>query len=225
MSAVKRVKKFLNEIEKRAMQSAGVDGVLERRNARGGADEALQRKLAEVSEGLARDAEEVLVRASGRAMGQALRVGEWFRGREEEMLVRVEVRGGSVSVVDDIVEREGVEDEGNDGDDGEAEYKENEEGVDVTRLEGGDTTMELLKNLDKDGQDGRDGGSSAAEQPGSSNGGSGVRKPAMDEKGTDVSEQSKKKRKRKRREYDPDDLPEARLRWVKTIEVAISLRA
>ena len=93
MSAVKRVKKLLSHIEKRAMQD--VDLV----NHRNG-----MKKLAEASEKLAKDGEEVLVKASGRAMAQALKIADWFRTKEDEMRCKVEVRTGSVQVVDDIVE-------------------------------------------------------------------------------------------------------------------------
>jgi len=219
ISAVKRVKKFLNEIEKRALQSAGVHGVLERRGTRDGNDEALQRKLGEVSERLARDAEEVLVKASGRAMEQALRVGEWFRSREGEVLTNVEVRCGSVSVVDDIIERGRSEDDPLE----DVEVGENEEnGGEATVLEGGDTTMELLKNLEKS----KNGDAMhAADTLHDSGGIKGQEKQANDKIVTHDDGQQKKKRKRKRKEYDPEDLPEARIRWVKTVEVAISLQA
>lgn len=219
ISAVKRVKKFLSEIEKRALQSAGVHGVLERRGTRSGDDEVLQRKLGEVSERLARDAEKVLVKASGRAMEQALRVGEWFRSREDEVLTKVEVRCGSISVVDDIIEREG---NGNGSlEDVEAgEDKENE--GEATALDGGDTTMELLKNLEKGGNvEATRAGESLHDSGGTEDQG----KQANDKVAGDDVGQPKTKRKRKRKEYDPEDLPEARIRWVKTVEVAISLRA
>lgn len=228
MSAVKRVKKFLREIEKRALQSAGVNGILDKPISRRdvGGDEALQRKLGEVSERIARDAEEVLVKASGRAMEQALRIGEWFRKREEEVLTTVEVRTGSVSVVDDLVKTNG-DGHGGEGEDesvsvGEDEDKENEGGATV--LEGGDTTLELLRNL---GRDEQRGGSNTAGQYAKSDGSNLGTQQGNDEEVMDDARQSlkKKKRKRKRREYDPDDLPEARIRWVKTVEVAISLRA
>jgi len=219
MSAIKRVKKFLREIEKRAMQAGGIDGVLDRWDARAGNDVVLQRKLGEVSERLGRDAEEVLVKASGRAMEQALRVGEWFRNREDEVLTRVEVRCGSVSVVDDIVEK-GQDDEVDDGRG--SEDKENEDESEPTLLEGGDTTLELLRNLE---------GKGTARQTETMkplddlNGGEESGQDLNGKKATNDGGQLKKKRKRKRKEYDPDDMPEARLRWVKTVEVAISLRA
>jgi len=201
------------------MQAGGIDGVLDRWDARAGNDVVLQRKLGEVSERLGRDAEEVLVKASGRAMEQALRVGEWFRNREDEVLTRVEVRCGSVSVVDDIVEK-GQDDEVDDGRG--SEDKENEDESEPTLLEGGDTTLELLRNLE---------GKGTARQTETMkplddlNGGEESGQDLNGKKATNDGGQLKKKRKRKRKEYDPDDMPEARLRWVKTVEVAISLRA
>ena len=209
IAAVKRVKKFLAEIERRAMQSCGVDGVLSRKAG----DEALRRKLEGVSERLERDGEEVLVRASGRAMAQALRVGEWFKGREDEVQTKVEVRVGSVSVVDDVVERDEKEGEGEDDD----AVSDEENRKETTGLEGGETTMELLRNLEGDGStvEGRRGASGDPAEA----------RHAETIEGTDYSGKPKSQRKRKRREYDPDDLPDSRLRWIKTVEVAISLRA
>ena len=214
LSAVKRVKKFLREIEKRALQSQGVAGVLLEksggRNSRGGGrdgSDALQRRLEDVSDKLRQDAEEVLVRASGRAMEQALRIAEWFRNKEDEMMTTVEVRTGSISVVDDIVEK--------DDDDGGVEVNGDDEkesiGEATTELEGGDTTMELLGGIDR------------------AQGRCGDRDKQKDTQEDDIvrnntGETVKRRRKRRRKEYDPEDVPEARLRWVKTIEIAISLR-
>ena len=209
IAAVKRAKKFLAEIERRAMQSCGVDGVLSRKTG----DEALRRKLESVSEKLEKEGEEVLVRASGRAMGQALRVGEWFRAREEEVRTKVEVRVGSVSVVDDVVERDREEGDEEDSD----VVSDEENGEEPTGLEGGETTMELLRNLE-----GHEGTAEERREAGSDRAGA---KHVTGIEVTDYSGKSKSQRKRKRREYDPDDLPDARLRWIKTVEVAISLRA
>lgn len=216
ISAVKRVKKFLQEIEKRAMQSEDVGLALDKAGTRAsrGQEIDLQRRLEDVSEKLRRDAEEVLVKASGRAMEQALRVAEWFRNREKEILTNVEVRTGSVSVVDDIVEK------AVDGDDdlqAEVEDEDKENTEDSTVLEREDTTMELLGHLDAATR-----ASKQAEHVDTST--------VSDDNMGDVDDPSnqglkKRRRKRKRKEYDADDIPEARLRWIKTIEVAISVRA
>lgn len=215
ISAVKRVKQFLREIEKRAMQSLGVDGVINRNTNGKNGDKELQIKLGQVSDKLEKDKEEVLVKASGRAIEQALRIGEWFRNREDEMLCNVEVRTGSVSVIDDIVEVEAIdgatETEGHRDEDKVMAAQENDASLEV-----GDTTMELLGNLEGDQHTATQ---NAEKQV--------AEEPATDQNDTDKSApHSKRKRKKsKKKEYDQDELPEARLRWVKTVEVAISLRA
>ena len=225
MSAVKRAKRLLHEIEKRAMQDVKLIGRGER---------AGMQRLAESRERLAKEGEEVLVKASGRAMAKALRVGEWFRTKETEMECKVEVRTGSVSVVDDVVELEEEEEESEGGVAVEHEVEE-------TVLEGGDTTLELLGDVT----------TSTNEHASSSerNKESGQEKLSVDRQKENIashdhpsSEQNKestepatgsasgKKRKRKRKGkerpvYDPDDLPEQRLRWIKTVEVAISFNS
>ncbi|KAK5074380.1 hypothetical protein LTS08_005333 [Lithohypha guttulata] len=219
MSAVKRVKKFLREIEKRAMQSQGVDNVLGNGGrASRGEDRELHRRLDDVSEKLRRDAEEVLVKASGRAMEQALRIAEWFRNREEEISTKVDVRTGSVSVVDDIVEKDENEDTEAEAADNTDDEESPEVAAAMTVLDGGDTTMELLRNLENNvtgsAQDQNKNLARTDDQPSNNPGQS------------STSEKPKsRRRKRKRAQYGPDDVPEARLRWVKTVEVAISLRA
>lgn len=213
MSAVKRVKKFLREIEKRAMQSQGVDSILDKTGSRSSRsnEDSLHRKLDDVSEKLTRDAEEVLVKASGRAMAQALRIGEWFQNREKEIMTKVEVRTASVSVIDDIVEKSGEPQ----NERVESQAMEGDTTGESTMLEGGETTIELLKNLEGDQpQTQGDKVSNGLEDP----------CPAEDQKSIDAG-MKKRKRKRKRKEYAADDVPEARLRWVKAVEVAISLHA
>lgn len=212
MSAVKRVKKFLHEIEKRALQSADVSGAFERNTGREG---ELECRLRETSERLQKSAEEVLVKASGRAMEQALRVGEWFRSKEQEVMCKVEVRTGSVGVVDDIVELEEHSDAAEDKD--EAQLMEAE----ATQLVVGETTLELLGNLEE-GRATSDSATTTARAILQDHPVEGQ----IDASSAVVGQKQKRKRKRKRKRlYDPGDLPEARLRYVKTVEVAISLRA
>ena len=88
MSAVKRVRRLLLEIEKRGMK----DVKLVERGERDGL-----RRLGEAKEKVGREREEVLVKASGRACGRAVEVGKWFEMKEGERLCEVEVRVGSVS--------------------------------------------------------------------------------------------------------------------------------
>ncbi|KNG85036.1 hypothetical protein ANOM_007722 [Aspergillus nomiae NRRL 13137] len=96
MSAVKRVQKFLQQAEKRATASVNLSSSKKR-------DRERLAQIARGSESLKK--EEVFVKATGRAIEKALRVGKWFEERESEYTVRVET--GSVLVVDDVVEDEG----------------------------------------------------------------------------------------------------------------------
>jgi ribonuclease P/MRP protein subunit POP7 len=195
MSTVKRVKKLLLHIEKRATQNVKL---VER-----GTKEEM-RKLADASDKIAKDREEVIVKASGKAIPKAMNVAEWFSSKEKDMSCKVEIRSGNVSVVDDIVELTDPADEEAD----EHEHPDQRS----TLLDAGDTTMELFghqpdaatatrtetqQNSEKENED------ASAE--------------------FDSNKKKRRRRKRQRPSYDADDLPEQRLRWVKTVEVAISL--
>lgn len=174
MAAVKRVKKLLTHIEKRAMQDVDI--------TRG--KEGLK-KLAAASEALGTNGEEVVVKASGRAIEQALKVGEWFKSKEGELVCKVEVRTGSLQVVDDLVEAQGEEE---------------------------DVVEEVADAAETDVE-------KAAIAP--------KTPPQEDDSEQKVEQKGKKRRKRgkrKRAMYDKDDMPEARIRWINTVEVAISLK-
>jgi len=219
IAAVKRVKKILREIERRAVREATGGEERGRRGGMiGGAASARQvaRGVARVNEVLLRDKEEVLVKASGRAMEQALRVAEWFRSKEREVLCDVVVRTGSVSVVDDIVEVDAGGEVGFDKtNEQEAEGREDN---DSSKVECGETTLELL--VDTTTTTMPQGSERSME---SQRGNEDVSMMTI----SDQSHPTPKSRKRKRKKkpmYDADDVPEARLRWVKTIEIAISLK-
>lgn len=218
MAAVKRVKKILREVERRAVQATtlgGGRGGKSRSMARDGGERGVAQGIAKVNEVLRREREEVLVKASGRAMEQALHVAEWFRSKEKELLCDVVVRTGSVSVVDDIVDVEEVKDDAqNEGD----EPEDNES----SKVECGETTLELLGDITTSTEP----QNSAAEIQRESEG-----VPMMTgEQSQEQTQPGRESRKRKRRKkptravYDKDSVPEARLRWVKTVEVAISLK-
>ncbi|KAL6237718.1 Rpp20 subunit of nuclear RNase MRP and P-domain-containing protein [Aspergillus navahoensis] len=117
MSAVKRVQKLLLHAEKRATSSLvnkdsknknkGKNAPQKRLGAEGQTQQ--ERLIAAIARGEDReqlDKEEVFVKATGKAMKIALRVGRWFEshGREEEYRVRVST--GAVLVVDDVEEDE-----------------------------------------------------------------------------------------------------------------------
>jgi len=189
MAAVKRVKKLLSHIEKRAMQDVHIS------NGKNG-----MKKLAEASEALGKNGESVVVKASGRAIEQAMKVGEWFKSKEDEVTCKVEVRTGSVQVVDDIVEVE--------VDEKEAVVEDAESSQ--TREDGPEpSTEEPLAT------------STVPEE--------GTNQAGLEEDGLkkDTGQEGKRKRKRgkkKRLMYDIEDMPEARVRWINTVEVAISLK-
>ncbi|PYH87482.1 hypothetical protein BO71DRAFT_436671 [Aspergillus ellipticus CBS 707.79] len=124
MGVIKRVQKYLRAAENRATAKL-LSG-----KKKGGAKEEGEVK------------EVVFVKATGRAMERALKVGKWFEagGREKEFGVRVET--GCVLVVDDLdlegqgggeEEEEGEGLEGKGGKEGGEEEEEEEEEVPETR--------------------------------------------------------------------------------------------
>ncbi|RAL00693.1 ribonuclease P subunit p20 family protein [Aspergillus ibericus CBS 121593] len=111
MGVVKRVQKYLRAAENRA--SASLLAGNKKGGGGGGGRKEQIATLAKSQEALKK--EEVFVKATGRAMERALKVGKWFErdGREGEFLVKVKT--GSVLVVDDVV---GQEEEGDGGEEG-----------------------------------------------------------------------------------------------------------
>lgn len=196
MSTVKRVKKLLLRIEKRATQNVKLV-------ERGSKEE--MRRLADASDKIAKDREEVVVKASGKAIPKALNVADWFSNKEKDVSCKVEVRSGNVSVVDDIVELTETANEESGDDERSDEHS--------TSLEADDTTMELFGHQSNSGT-----GTRIETQRNS--------EKENEEASTELHLGKKKRRRRKRQRpaYDADDLPEQRLRWVKTVEVAISLK-
>jgi ribonuclease P/MRP protein subunit POP7 len=208
MAAVKRVKKLLLHVEKRAMQ--GVDLIKDRNG---------MRKLAEANEKLGKNGEAVLVKASGRAMEQALKVGEWFRNREDELACTVEVRTGSVQAVDDIVEKEADERAAED----QPENVDETSAMDsldtslLSACDGPEGSTQPLPNQTS-GQD-----DSAGPVPTNENAGELVENSTNTvSKGEETQKTRKRRGKRKKSVLDEDT--SARIRWVKTVEVSISLK-
>ncbi|KAL4920933.1 Rpp20 subunit of nuclear RNase MRP and P-domain-containing protein [Aspergillus aurantiobrunneus] len=216
MSAVKRVQKLLRHAEKRATASVAAGVTAKSKNQqqkRSQGNQSQQEKLlAALARGEEREqlsGEEVFVKATGRAMKIALRVGRWFEsgGREAEYKVRVST--GSVLVVDDVEEDEGVKEgilrdagtvngvEANSGD------KAGDETTMLTATTGeGDTTI-------------------MTEKPG---------EPApttADAPSKPLSKSALRKRKRiagLAASLAETELPETRTRWVNSVEVAVSLK-
>ncbi|PWY73884.1 hypothetical protein BO94DRAFT_568880 [Aspergillus sclerotioniger CBS 115572] len=95
MGVIKRVQKYLRAAENRATGS-----VLGKNKGRREQIAA----LAKSQEALKK--EEVFVKATGRAMERALKVGKWFEGEERKEEYCVRVKTGSVVVVDDVGDME-----------------------------------------------------------------------------------------------------------------------
>ena len=95
ISAVKRVRKLLDEIDKRSTGKIDlVDGK--------GSDKQKLRKLGERNNAsTGKEPEEVVMKATNRAIQNVLGLALFFQGQDD---CRVRLRTGTVSVVDDIVE-------------------------------------------------------------------------------------------------------------------------
>ncbi|KAL8776521.1 MAG: hypothetical protein Q9213_008244 [Squamulea squamosa] len=92
ISAVKRVRKLLDLIDKRAVGQIDLGD--------GRAEKETLRALREVDIGTRKEPEEVILKATNRAIEKALGLGVFFQGQSD---VRVRLRTGSVGAVDDIV--------------------------------------------------------------------------------------------------------------------------
>ncbi|KAL4739807.1 Rpp20 subunit of nuclear RNase MRP and P-domain-containing protein [Aspergillus similis] len=246
LSAVKRVQKLLLHAEKRATTSLAnknnrnkYSGKIAPQKKLGERGQTQQEQLiAAMARGEDRemlDKEEVFVKATGKAMKTALRVGRWFgsHGREEEYKVRVST--GAVLVVDDVEEDEmskerflrSVEKNTN-GKMAGAEAGAAVVDVDVdaqgaaSAHRGDDTT--LLTTTTAIGADGTT-MMTEMEAGRSPEPTDATTKPEAEPK--PLSKSALRKRKRAASLADSlaeKELPESRTRWVNSVEVAVSLR-
>lgn len=95
ISAVKRIRKLLDEIDKRSMGKIDlVDGK--------GSDQQKLRRLGErTNASTGKEPEEVVLKATNRAIQNVLSLALFFQGQDD---CRVRLRTGTVGVVDDIVQ-------------------------------------------------------------------------------------------------------------------------
>ncbi|KAL4935671.1 Rpp20 subunit of nuclear RNase MRP and P-domain-containing protein [Aspergillus oleicola] len=226
MSAVKRVQKLLRHAEKRAMSSLSNSSKSSSKSSSnlkkqggnqkgGGQQENILAALARGEETVQLSSEEVFVKATGRAMGTALKVGKWFESHGREAEYKVRVKTGSVLVVDDVEEDEG----------GKEEY--------MNELEG--------RGAAGDGSPGGDGtGNETTIMTTTDQGDPTIISETSDEPTTaavattdtpstskPLSKSALKKRKRAAglaASLADLELPETRTRWVNSVEVAISLK-
>lgn len=104
MSAVKRLQKLLLHAEKRSAQSASAQVSSSRPKysaAASGNDEISDiEKVAAVMAANKHERDEVILKATGKAIAKALSLGVWFQQRDE-YAVRIET--GTVGAIDDII--------------------------------------------------------------------------------------------------------------------------
>lgn len=204
MAAVKRVRKLLHQVEKRALSKVKLPDL--KQNAKKG-DKMFLEAIESAAEVVGK--ETVYVKASGRAVEKALRIGEWLKGKEGGVNVRVET--GSTIVVDDLVE---VQPDRN------KEAEDNGQGEQTTNAEIKGTAYESGENPSAPNTTSA---TNIEEQKESHNYCQNLDERAPSENPT-APPTRKRKKKRKREMYDLEIMPEARTRWIKTIEVAISLK-
>ncbi|KAL1303814.1 hypothetical protein AAFC00_000275 [Neodothiora populina] len=123
MSAIKRVERLLDQVEKRETQSAAAlvrnDNRLKRKRGQfpsAGTDGEEAGEIGEVAKRLAEmkkwRKEEVVVKATGKAIQKALSVGLWFQRRDGFGIL---IRTGSVAAIDDVEVAEEEQARENDG--------------------------------------------------------------------------------------------------------------
>jgi len=202
MAAVKRVRKLLEQVEKRKLQR---EGDLEARKRTGNIVAAPQN-------GNQTNQEVVLVKACGRAIEQAARIGEWFKRHAEDGDGgwMVDIRPLSVKVIDDIVEdsstladnvQDAIPEQVNDTarrDEPPLDFSAS--GNDIVTQAGGAHEASQADKADK-----------CDEQ-------------ASHDAATSPPKQKKSRKKRKRPMYDAEDVPEARTRFINAVEIAVSLK-
>ncbi|KAL1967617.1 hypothetical protein VTN77DRAFT_3132 [Rasamsonia byssochlamydoides] len=197
MSAAKRVQKLLRQAEKRATAAVTADS----NNQKMTEKERLAR-LAKTQEKLER--EKVYIKATGRAIEKALSIGRWFEQRGEEYAVQVKT--GSVMVVDDIVEDE------------EAKRQELAKESQQQQQQQQQQPKQAPQSPD---QDKTDVDNREEEEAGPS-----ADSPAPDSSKTKESKNKRRRRRKKEKRLlgAGEELPESRTRWVNMVEIAVNLK-
>jgi ribonuclease P/MRP protein subunit POP7 len=211
MSVAKRVQKLLRQAEKRATTAtaAAVGGRQKRIT-----EKERMARLAQTQERLER--EKVYIKATGRAIEKALSVGRWFEEKAEEYAVQVKT--GSVMVVDDIVEDEEAKEK--------EKEKEKEEEQEQQPDDGEGTTM---MDVEDDASDGHHHTEEetviSSTNPPSTASPPPPPPPPVDIKPALSKNKRRRMRKKGQKQLGPDEeLPEARTRWVNTVEIAVNLK-
>lgn len=108
ISVVKRVRKLLKEVDKRSM------GKIDLINGKGSDKQKLKQIGQQTAPTPGKGAEEVVLKATNRAIEKVLGIALYFQGQDD---CRVRLRTGSLGVVDDIVDAP-VDIQGDDGGNG-----------------------------------------------------------------------------------------------------------
>lgn len=95
ISVVKRVRKLLKEIDKRSM------GKIDLINGKGSDKQKLKQIGQQTAPTAGKEAEEVVLKATNRAIEKVLGIALYFQGQDD---CRVRLRTGSLGVVDDIID-------------------------------------------------------------------------------------------------------------------------
>ncbi|KAE9372758.1 hypothetical protein N431DRAFT_466995 [Stipitochalara longipes BDJ] len=104
ISTIKRVRTYLSHIETRAAGPISLGKHSSQRQVRAAIEEGIEKARGENGGKSKGNGEEVVLKATGKAIEQLLGVALFF---QQENGVKVELRTGSVGAVDDVVEREG----------------------------------------------------------------------------------------------------------------------
>ncbi|KAK4555236.1 hypothetical protein LTR86_007532 [Recurvomyces mirabilis] len=221
ISTVKRVEKLLKLSDKRLVQAATTNAKQssnKRKRGRDDHDEVLgiakeverlkskKRKGGTVDDDVEGAGEEVVIKATGKAIQKAMQLGLWFQQREEYL---VRLRTGSVGAVDDIEldEEEGVEDLGHDGQEGGVVDRGNNTGEEDTVMGATAAEHEVSDKQDHSAAH----GAHAVHETWASERTTTIADGAMD----DTTDPALSKQ---------ESIPETRIRYVSVLEVAVSLR-
>jgi ribonuclease P/MRP protein subunit POP7 len=201
MAAVKRVKKLLEQAEKRNLQREGILGNGKRAGNIAVAAQNKNQMKQEV----------VLVKGSGRAIEQATKVGEWFKRHAEDGEGRwmVNVRPTNVKVIDDIVE----------------DASANADSIQGANHHNGDSSRRHESLLDRVAGDNigkldTNGNNLPENEDGHLQDGDQSSQAAV----TAPKQKKQGPKKRKRPMYAEDEVPEARTRFIDAIEIAVSIK-
>jgi ribonuclease P/MRP protein subunit POP7 len=101
MSAIKRVQKLLLQAEKRSAQSASDQISSQPKYSASSNDDITDiEKVASIMAAEKHDRDEIILKATGKAIAKAMSLGLWF---EEKVEYAVRIETGTVGAIDDIV--------------------------------------------------------------------------------------------------------------------------